>query len=99
MKTKVLDEIRTQSEVQGPQDILGAFLLLTRKNSMLKKFTLILIMLLAVGLASGCTNEPSARRTLEAAGYNNISFTGYDMFSCSDQDFYATGFKAVGHNG
>ena len=66
---------------------------------MLKKFALILIMLLAVGLASGCTNEPSARRTLEAAGYNNISFTGYDFFSCSDQDFYATGFTAVGHNG
>lgn len=43
----------------------------------------------------GCTNEPDALRALEAEGFTDVQWTGYDFFACSKDDFYATGFSAV----
>ena len=42
----------------------------------------------------GCTDEPAARRALQNQGFTNISFTGYQAFSCSKSDTTATGFFA-----
>lgn len=56
------------------------------------------IILIALLLA-GCTNADRALPALQAAGYSNIQFTGYSWFSCSEDDFFATGFAAKGSNG
>lgn len=40
-----------------------------------------------------------ATRTLEGAGYSQIELTGYKWFACSENDFYSTGFTAVGPTG
>lgn len=50
--------------------------------------------LLAACMLVGCTDESSTRRTLEDAGYSNISTTGYSWWSCGDDDTFATGFSA-----
>lgn len=46
-------------------------------------------------LVCSCTDETSSRRALENEGYENIHFTGYSPFSCSDDDTYKTGFTAT----
>lgn len=43
---------------------------------------------------SACTNEEDAYRALQAEGFEDIKFTGYDFFACSEDDFYHTGFIA-----
>lgn len=43
----------------------------------------------------GCTDEGSARRILEAEGYEKIEMTGYKFLMCSEDDFYRTGFSAT----
>lgn len=58
----------------------------------MKKTALIFSLLF---LLSSCTDEENARRVLEADGYTNIDFTGYDCYECSEDDSYATGFVAV----
>ncbi|AKR15892.1 hypothetical protein AVU18_gp046 [Citrobacter phage IME-CF2] len=66
---------------------------------MLKVIGCILLVVVCVFLQSSCTDEREAQRILEAQGYENIEFTGYSWFSCSEKDTYATGFKATGVNG
>lgn len=61
-------------------------------------FTVPLITCLGVmlfALLSACTDETSSRRALENEGYENIHFTGYAPFSCSDDDTFKTGFTAT----
>jgi len=48
-----------------------------------------------LALLIGCTNNKGAIEVLEAQGFKDIVFTGYEFFSCSKDDFYHTGFKAV----
>lgn len=48
---------------------------------------------------SGCTSQKDAQRALTAEGYENIQYTGYNPFACSDDDFYHTGFSAVNEKG
>lgn len=43
--------------------------------------------------------EGESRRVLKSAGYTNITLTGYDPFSCSDEDVFSTGFTATGPTG
>lgn len=50
-------------------------------------------------LLSGCTDEESTRRTLENAGYTDVQTTGYEMFSCGEDDTYQTGFIATNPKG
>lgn len=59
---------------------------------------LIITALLALAL-SGCTNPDSAKRVLEGAGYKNVTITGYKWLACSQDDWYHTGFVAVGPTG
>ena len=50
-------------------------------------------------LFTGCTSQSDAERALKAEGYENIQMTGYNILSCSEDDFYHTGFSAVNHKG
>lgn len=54
------------------------------------KFT---IAILFISLQS-CTATDDAREALKDAGYHPIKVGGYGWFSCSEDDFYATKFKA-----
>ncbi|ANT40444.1 hypothetical protein KMI12_121 [Klebsiella phage KMI12] len=47
----------------------------------------------------GCTDADNATRVLENAGFTEVDITGYKFFSCSEDDFQHTGFKAVGPTG
>lgn len=53
----------------------------------MRKFLLFLLLL-------GCTNETESRRTLEAYGFTEIRFTGYQPWACSEDDQIHTGFIA-----
>lgn len=55
--------------------------------------------LLCVGVVAGCTDSNGAVKALEGAGYKDIQLTGYSFLSCSKEDVFSTGFKAVGPSG
>jgi hypothetical protein len=48
---------------------------------------------------AGCTDVDGARDALRKAGYTQIEVGGYAAFSCSDDDTFATKFKAIGPSG
>lgn len=50
-------------------------------------------------LACSCTDSSSAQRTLKAHGFTDIETTGYSMFSCGEDDFSKTGFRAKNAQG
>lgn len=58
---------------------------------------LIFALLLLLGL-TGCTNN-GAKATLEKQGYRDVTLTGYRFFTCSDDDEFHTGFKALSPDG
>lgn len=60
------------------------------------KTILALIVLLFL---TGCTSKADAERALKAQGFNDIKITGYNLFACSEDDFYHTGFTARNQNG
>lgn len=59
----------------------------------------ILILILTIGLLSGCTDASTAQRVLHQQGYTNVVITGYRPFVGSDGDTYVTGFEATSPNG
>lgn len=56
------------------------------------------LLILAFALA-GCSDRQGAIKSLDNAGYTNISITGVNVFSCSEGDIYRTAFKAKNING
>ncbi len=58
-----------------------------------------IIALLAFASLCACTDPEGATKALQDSGYKDIKITGYDIFSCSEDDFYCTGFTATGLNG
>lgn len=54
---------------------------------------------LAVFVLSACTDGDEAMRVLDTQGYTGIKITGYNLFACSQDDFYHTGFIATSPNG
>ena len=50
-------------------------------------------------LLAGCSNSNDAKRALDAMGFSNIRTTGYSWWTCSDDDFYSTGFVATNQQG
>ena len=44
---------------------------------------------------SACTDQKGAIKNLQDLGFTDIEITGYRAFSCSEDDFYRTGFKAI----
>lgn len=53
----------------------------------------------AIAISVGCSSASEAERVLSAAGYTEITTDGYAWFSCSEDDFIATKFKAKGPTG
>lgn len=56
------------------------------------------IILLSILLCS-CSNTKDANKALTAMGFTNIKITGYSFWSCSEDDFYHTGFIAKNAQG
>jgi hypothetical protein len=65
----------------------------------MRKTILITLGIILLITATGCTNRKDAERALTAQGFKNITYTGYDFFGCSEDDFYHTGFKAKNTEG
>ena len=42
----------------------------------------------------GCTSPDRTKETLTKAGYTDIEIGGYDLFSCGEDDDFATNFIA-----
>jgi hypothetical protein len=53
-----------------------------------------LLLVTALLVLAGCTDEPRSRQALDVMGFTEIAFTGYGAFACSEDDHYATGFTA-----
>ena len=50
-------------------------------------------------LALSCTDDAGTVRTLQAAGYTDITTTGYAFFGCGQDDDFSTGFRAKNPRG
>lgn len=48
---------------------------------------------------AGCTDPPTAERVLQQQNYRDIQITGYGWFGCSEDDTFATRFRARAPNG
>lgn len=59
----------------------------------------ILLLVLAVFAFSGCVNKDDAEKALANQGFTNVRVTGYNLFACSKDDFYHTGFTATNIQG
>ena len=59
----------------------------------------IILAVLILGLLSGCTDPEKATSVLSAQGYKDIEVTGYNLFSCGQDDQYHTGFVATSVTG
>lgn len=61
--------------------------------------TKILILFLLCLSCFACTDETSSKDALRKAGFTDVEITGYSWYSCGENDFYSTGFKATNVNG
>lgn len=67
------------------------------KETLLKQISFsITVVVIAVILLQlvRCESPESARKALEDAGYHPIEVGGYGWFDCSEDDWYATKFRA-----
>lgn len=53
------------------------------------------VLVLASLLLTSCGNDSDTIRTLRSAGYTDIRSTGWEPFSCGQDDTWSTGFSAV----
>ena len=58
-----------------------------------------LTLILILALSLGCTDADHTVDLLQANGFTEIETTGYKFFSCSQDDFYQTGFVATSRSG
>ena len=64
-------------------------------------FSFGIVGLVVAGLFAAASFKPSEgrlQRTLEAAGYQDVHFTGYRFFGCGNDDMFHDGFTAKGAN-
>ena len=47
----------------------------------------------------GCTSSSDAQRALDAQGFTDVTYTGYDFLACSKDDVFHTGFRAKNAQG
>jgi len=57
----------------------------------MKKVILLVAMTASI---AACTRDESASKLLEIQGHTDIEITGYEFFSCSEDDAFKTGFRA-----
>ena len=48
---------------------------------------------------AACTAPERTERVLEQQGYTGVEVTGYAFFDCSEDDTFATAFKATSPSG
>lgn len=65
----------------------------------MKNARLALAALFSAVTLGACTDNPGAREALTKAGFTDIETTGYKAFACSEDDDFATGFRARNPNG
>lgn len=53
---------------------------------------------IAISLCA-CTRPDATKELLTSQGYKDITTTGYSFFACSEDDSFATGFKATSPTG
>lgn len=53
-----------------------------------------LLMAIFAVIIVGCTSQTDAERALSAQGFTDVTYTGYDLFGCSKDDVFHTGFRA-----
>lgn len=46
-------------------------------------------------ILTACTDPSSVSKYAKMEGWDKYELTGYKWFSCSDDDFYSSGFKAT----
>lgn len=46
-------------------------------------------------LLASCTQPDRSLEILRSEGYQNVEITGYEIWGCSDDDWFRTGFKAT----
>jgi hypothetical protein len=54
----------------------------------------LLLALVTLFVLTACVDEGKATEILSSHGYTEIQITGYNMFSCSEDDTFKTGFTA-----
>lgn len=59
----------------------------------------VLVMAILAVMFIGCTSQTDAERALSAQGFTDVTYTGYDMFACSKDDVFHTGFRAKNAQG
>ena len=64
-----------------------------------KKAAVALSTLIALLVVGGCTKPDDSKRLLESQGLKDVKITGYNIFGCSDDDSFHTGFEAIGVDG
>lgn len=60
---------------------------------------LLTVILTSITLTACAPDPDRTERVLTQHGYTNIQTKGYAMFSCSDDDFFRTKFKATSPSG
>lgn len=55
--------------------------------------------LLAALMLAGCTDPDGAKRVLEQSGYKQVEITGWRPMAASEDEDFATGFRATAPNG
>ena len=62
----------------------------------------VIFMITVFGLVfslNGCTSKSDTEDALYKSGYEDVVITGWNPFSCSEDDFYKTGFTATNPKG
>lgn len=57
------------------------------------------ILCLVLACASACTDEAGSAKALFALGINNVTYTGYQLFGCGQDDTFHTGFSGINAQG
>jgi len=65
----------------------------------MKKMLVGVTLLVGSILLTGCTDVKKTEKVLETQGYTKVDAGGYAWFMCSDNDTFATSFKATSPNG
>jgi hypothetical protein len=60
---------------------------------------ILIICVIALLSGWGMTDADVAKRILQESGYSSIAITGYRWFTCDKNDYFHTGFSAVGPSG
>ena len=66
---------------------------------MAAKTNKIILGTILASLITACSNSNDAMKALDSMGFTEIKTTGYSWFSCSESDFYSTGFIALNLQG